>query len=46
MLLVADLHLEKGSAFAARGMMLPPYDQPRHAGGAGDRAGAIPSRAP
>jgi hypothetical protein len=25
-LLVADLHLEKGSAFAARGMMLPPYD--------------------
>lgn len=25
-LLVADLHLEKGSAFARRGMMLPPYD--------------------
>jgi len=25
-LLVADLHLEKGSAFAARGLMLPPYD--------------------
>lgn len=25
-LLVADLHLEKGSAFAARGQMLPPYD--------------------
>ena len=25
-LLVADLHLEKGSAFAGRGMMLPPYD--------------------
>jgi DNA ligase-associated metallophosphoesterase len=25
-LLVADLHLEKGAAFAARGMMLPPYD--------------------
>jgi uncharacterized protein len=25
-LLVADLHLEKGSAFAARGVMLPPYD--------------------
>ena len=22
----ADLHLEKGSSFAARGMMLPPYD--------------------
>jgi hypothetical protein len=26
MLVVADLHLEKGSAFAARGRMLPPYD--------------------
>ena len=25
-LLVADLHLEKGSAFAARGVLLPPYD--------------------
>ena len=25
-LLVADLHLEKGSCFARRGMMLPPYD--------------------
>lgn len=25
-LLVADLHLEKGSHFAARGQMLPPYD--------------------
>ena len=25
-LLVADLHLEKGAAFAARGMMIPPYD--------------------
>jgi uncharacterized protein len=25
-LLVADLHLEKGSAHAARGRMLPPYD--------------------
>jgi DNA ligase-associated metallophosphoesterase len=25
-LLVADLHLEKGSAHAARGTMLPPYD--------------------
>lgn len=25
-LVVADLHLEKGSAFAARGRMLPPYD--------------------
>jgi DNA ligase-associated metallophosphoesterase len=25
-LVVADLHLEKGSGFAARGVMLPPYD--------------------
>lgn len=25
-LIVADLHLEKGSAFAAKGSMLPPYD--------------------
>jgi uncharacterized protein len=25
-LVVADMHLEKGSAFAARGQMLPPYD--------------------
>lgn len=25
-LAVADLHLEKGSAFAVRGVMLPPYD--------------------
>src|SRR5258708_30260625 len=26
MLVVADLHLEKGSAFAERGVLLPPYD--------------------
>lgn len=26
LLAVADLHLEKGSAFAARGRLLPPYD--------------------
>ncbi|WP_198586057.1 ligase-associated DNA damage response endonuclease PdeM [Pararhizobium haloflavum] len=25
-LIVSDLHLEKGAAFARRGMMLPPYD--------------------
>jgi hypothetical protein len=25
-LIVADLHLEKGSAYASRGVMLPPYD--------------------
>lgn len=28
MLIVADLHLEKGSARAQRGFMLPPYDTP------------------
>lgn len=26
MLIVSDLHLEKGSSYAARGVMLPPYD--------------------
>src|SRR5213594_4278253 len=26
LLAVADLHLEKGSSFARRGMLLPPYD--------------------
>jgi DNA ligase-associated metallophosphoesterase len=26
MLIVADLHFEKGSAYAARGQLLPPYD--------------------
>lgn len=26
LLVVADLHLEKGSAFASRGQLLPPYD--------------------
>ena len=26
LLVVSDLHLEKGSSFAARGVMLPPYD--------------------
>jgi DNA ligase-associated metallophosphoesterase len=26
LLVVADLHFEKGSAFAARGVLLPPYD--------------------
>ena len=27
-LIVADLHLEKGSSFARRGQLLPPYDTP------------------
>src|SRR5258708_32063162 len=26
LLVVSDLHLEKGSRFAARGVLLPPYD--------------------
>jgi uncharacterized protein len=28
LLVVADLHFEKGSAFAKRGVLLPPYDTP------------------
>jgi DNA ligase-associated metallophosphoesterase len=28
LLVLADLHLEKGSAFAAHGVLLPPYDTP------------------
>jgi metallophosphoesterase superfamily enzyme len=31
-LVVADLHLEKGSGFAARGVLLPPYDRRRRWG--------------
>lgn len=27
-LIIADLHLEKGSSYAARGQMLPPFDTP------------------
>ena len=26
LLVVSDLHLEKGSSFATRGVLLPPYD--------------------
>jgi metallophosphoesterase superfamily enzyme len=26
LLAIADLHLEKGSSFATRGVLLPPYD--------------------
>ena len=26
LLVIADLHLEKGSSYAARGVLLPPYD--------------------
>jgi hypothetical protein len=32
LLVVADLHLEKGSSFAARGVLLPPYDTGGNAG--------------
>jgi DNA ligase-associated metallophosphoesterase len=42
-LLVADLHLEKGSSFARRGMLLPPYDT---AATLGRLAGAIARYAP
>ncbi|MBR1221018.1 ligase-associated DNA damage response endonuclease PdeM [Bradyrhizobium sp. U87765 SZCCT0131] len=28
LLVVSDMHLEKGSSFAARGVLLPPYDTP------------------
>ena len=28
LLIVADLHFEKGSSFARRGQLLPPYDTP------------------
>ena len=40
MLIVADLHLEKGSTFARRGSLLPPYDSHATLGSAGgaDRA--------
>ena len=28
LLIIADLHLEKGSSFASRGVLLPPYTPP------------------
>ena len=37
LLVVSDLHLEKGSSFAARGVLLPPYDT------AATLAGSLPS---
>lgn len=43
MLLVADLHLEKGAAFARRGWLLPPHDSAETLGrllGAVERTGA------
>ena len=43
-LLVADLHLEKGSAYASRGTMLPPYDTRRDLDASGHRARPLPAR--
>lgn len=37
-LIVADLHLEKGSAFAAKGQLLPPYDTAATLAGLGEAA--------
>lgn len=43
-LVVADLHLEKGSAYASRGVFLPPYDFGGDAGCLdGGRAAAQPA---
>ena len=36
LLAVADLHLEKGSSFAARGQLLPPYDTAETRGSSSD----------
>ena len=43
-LVLADLHFEKGSSYARRGIFLPPYDTPRHAEAHREAAGAIPAR--
>jgi hypothetical protein len=40
LLVVSDLHLEKGSSFAARGVLLPPYDTTETLG----RLGAVIAR--
>ena len=44
-LVVADLHLEKGSAFATRGQMLPPYDTRETLGRLEAEAAALAPRA-
>ena len=44
-LLVADLHFEKGSAFARRGMMLPPYDTRETLAALGDAVARFAPRA-
>src|ERR1700676_1980556 len=43
LLVVSDLHLEKGSSFAARGVLLPPYDT---AATPGRRGAVIPRHDP
>jgi DNA ligase-associated metallophosphoesterase len=40
-LVVADLHLEKGSSYAARGQMLPPYDTRETLGRLADEVAAL-----
>ena len=46
LLVVADLHLEKGSGFAARGVLLPPYDTAARWRGSAQRDRALSRRAP
>ena len=41
LLVVSDLHLEKGSAFAVRGVLMPPYDTAATLGAAGRPACAL-----
>ena len=43
-LVVADLHLEKGSAYASRGQLLPPYDTDETLGRLEDEARALAPR--
>ena len=40
-LIIADLHLEKGSAFAAKGQLLPPYDSASSLERLADAAGRL-----
>ena len=41
LLAVADLHLEKGSSFAGRGVLLPPYDTAATLGRVSPLAGPV-----
>ena len=45
LLVAADLHLEKGSAYAAQGQMLPPYDSRDTLGRLAAEAGALSPKA-